>query len=177
VTPEGEQEAAPTGPAPARAPRRSELGLAAFVAAVGVWLLIETVGLQVPATTNVIGPKFFPSLVGVALVLVAGLLAWEALRPRGAAGGSGHAVPAPPGDWRTLGLLAGTLGVHLALLAFIGYITAAAALFWGAALALGSRHRLRDLVVGLALGVVLYLACTRGLSLTLPRGALERALS
>lgn len=156
---------------------RAELGLAAFVAAVGAFVLVQTAGLQVPATSNVVGPKFFPTLVGIALIVVGVLLAVEVLRGRVAEPDPGEDVdPTQPTDWRTLLLLLAALAAHLLLMLLIGYVLAAAALFWGAAFALGSRRRLRDAAVGVLLGVVLYVAFTRGLGLRLPEGAIEAVL-
>jgi putative tricarboxylic transport membrane protein len=160
-----------------RAGSRAELGLAAFVVAVGAFLLVQTAGLRVPATSNVVGPKFFPTLVGIALIVVGVLLAVEVLRGRVAEPEAGEDVdPARPTDWRTLLLLLAALVVHLLLMLLIGYVLAAAALFWGAAFALGSRRRLRDAAIGVLLGVVLYVAFTRGLGLRLPEGAIEAVL-
>jgi putative tricarboxylic transport membrane protein len=158
-------------------PPRAELGLAAFVAAVGVFLLVQTARLRVPATSNVVGPTFFPNLVGVALIVAGVLLAVEVLRGRAAEPEAGEDVdPTRPTDWRTLGLLLAALVAHLLLMLLVGYVLAAAALFWGAAFALGSRRWLRDAAVGVLLGVVLYVAFTRGLGLRLPEGAIEAVL-
>jgi putative tricarboxylic transport membrane protein len=164
------------GAEPGRPPR-AELGLAAFVAAVGVFLLVQTASLRVPATSNVVGPKLFPNLVGVALLVAGALLAVEVLRGRVAEPEAGEDVdPSRPTDWRTLGLLLAALLVHLLLMLLVGYVLAAAALFSGAAFALGSRRWLRDAAVGVLLGVVLYVAFTRGLGLHLPEGAIEAVL-
>jgi putative tricarboxylic transport membrane protein len=160
-----------------RAGSRAELGLAAFVAAVGAFLLVQTAGLQVPATSNVVGPRFFPTLVGIALIVVGALLAVEVLRGRVAEPDAAEDVdPTRPTDRRALLLLLAALVVHLLLMLLIGYVLAAAALFWGAAFALGSRRWLRDAAVGVLLGVVLYVAFTRGLGLRLPEGAIEAVL-
>jgi putative tricarboxylic transport membrane protein len=160
-----------------RAGSRAELGLAVFVAAVGAFLLVQTAGLRVPATSNVVGPKFFPTLVGIALIAVGALLGTEVLRGRVAEPEAGEDVdPTRPTDWRTLLLLLAALVVHLLLMVLIGYVLAAAALFWGAAFALGSRRWLRDAATGVLLGVVLYVAFTRGLGLRLPEGAIEAVL-
>jgi putative tricarboxylic transport membrane protein len=156
---------------------RAELGLAAFVTAVGAFVLVQTAGLSVPATSNVVGPKFFPTLVGIALIVVGVLLAVEVLRGGVAEPDPAEDVdPTQPTDWRTLLLLLAALAAHLLMMLLIGYVLAAAALFWGAAFALGSRRRLRDAAVGVLLGVVLYVAFTRGLGLRLPEGAIEAVL-
>jgi putative tricarboxylic transport membrane protein len=145
-----------------RAGSRAELGLAVFVAAVGAFLLVQTAGLRVPATSNVVGPKVFRT---------------EVLRGRVAEPEAGEDVdPTRSTDWRTLLLLLAALVVHLLLMLLVGYVLAAAALFWGAAFALGSRRWLRDAAIGVLVGVVLYVAFTRGLGLRLPEGAIEAVL-
>ncbi len=162
----------------ARRPPRSELGLAAFVAALGVFLLVETSGLRAPATTNVIGPRFFPTLVGVALVVVGVALAVEVLRGKAAEPEVEEDVdPTRPTDWRTLAILGAALVAHLACMAAVGYVAAAAVLFWGAAFALGSRRHLRNAALGVLLGVVVFVAFTHLLDLNLPEGPLEVMLA
>ncbi|MBC7372614.1 MAG: tripartite tricarboxylate transporter TctB family protein, partial [Frankiales bacterium] len=74
---------APTSTRPARTSRlagRSELGLAALLLALGVFVLAETATIKVPENANSIGPRFFPSVVGALLCLVASWLVVDVLR-------------------------------------------------------------------------------------------------
>jgi putative tricarboxylic transport membrane protein len=152
--------------------------MAGLVIAVGVFLLIQTASLNVPANANVLGPKFFPTVVGILLLVVGGVFAVQALRGVRAEPELEEDIdPDAPADRRALLLIGVALAAHIAALLLLGYIAAAAVLFWGTAFALGSRRYLLNAVVAVALAVVLYVAFTRGLGLTLPRGPLETVLS
>ncbi len=71
-----------------------------------------------------------------------------------------------------LGLLVSALALDVALIESAGFVMASAMLFSVAARAFGSRRPLRDVIAGLALGVIVHIAFTRGLGVTLPAGIL-----
>jgi putative tricarboxylic transport membrane protein len=133
-----------------------------------------------------IGPRFFPSLVAAGLVLLGVWLAATALRrnkakiaERKRAEEQTHGtkdVPwLPDGDqtnWRALGFLAAGLLLCLALFERGGFVVASSVLFWMAARGFGSTRPVRDAVIAAVLSVVVFLAFTRGLGLTLPLGVL-----
>ena len=54
--------------------------MAGLVVAVGVFLLVQTASLNVPANANVLGPKFFPTMVGALLVGIGAAFALQSLR-------------------------------------------------------------------------------------------------
>ncbi|MEJ5914567.1 tripartite tricarboxylate transporter TctB family protein [Pseudokineococcus sp. 1T1Z-3] len=80
--------------------------------------------------------------------------------------------PTAPTDWRAMLLVAGTFAVFVAILVPLGWLVAGTWLFWGVAQALGSRRRLLDLAVGLAIASIVQLAFGAGLGLNLPAGLL-----
>jgi putative tricarboxylic transport membrane protein len=153
---------------------RAELGLAALVFALGVFFLVETAKIQAPQTATVIGPRFFPTAVGVLLLVVGAWLTADVLR-------GGHGDPeaeedidvSKPTDWRTLGLVAGVFALHIALVERLGWPLAGAVLFFGVAYALGARRYLRDAAISLVLGFTVYFVFARLLGLTLPAGVLD----
>lgn len=77
-----------------------------------------------------------------------------------------------PTDWRSVALVAGTFAVFIAVLVPLGWLVAGTWLFWGTAQSLGSRRRLFDLGVALAVASVVQLAFGAGLGLNLPAGVL-----
>jgi putative tricarboxylic transport membrane protein len=175
-------EAGEPGPgraAAARAgPDRAGLAMAGLLLVVGAFLLVQTASLNVPANASVLGPKFFPTVVGILLVAIGAVFAFQAARGIRAEPEADEDVdPDAPPDRRALALVGVALAVHVAGLLLLGYIVAAAALFWVAAFALGSRRHLLSAGIAVVLAVVLYVAFTRGLGLTLPRGPLELVLS
>ena len=72
-----------------------------------------------------LGPKAFPRLLGAALLISAGLLALEIWKEGKAR--APEATPARPGEWRTVGVIAGVgvwTAVYYVLFEKLGYIVA-----------------------------------------------------
>jgi putative tricarboxylic transport membrane protein len=163
---------------PASLRGRAELGLAALVVGVGVFLLVETPTIRVPATTNAIGPRFFPYVVGGVLVVVGIALAVTVWRQGSDAPEEGEDVdPTAPTDWRTLALLVAAFIAHILLLDPLGFVFTEALFFIAVAVVLGARQRIWITgVAGLALSTVAYVVFARGLGVTLPAGVLEGVL-
>lgn len=157
---------------------RAELGLAALVIGVGVFLLVQTSSIRVPATANVVGPRFFPYLVGGVLVVTGLVLAGHVIvRGSDAPEEAEDVDPTLPTDWKTLALLVVAFVTHILLLEPLGFVLTEALLFTAAAWVLGARGRLwLTPAVGLALALVAYLAFYRGLGVALPAGVLEGVL-
>lgn len=77
-------------------------------------------------------------------------------------------------DWRTIGLVVGSLLVFAALLVPLGWLISAALLFFGISFALGEGKRpLFDLGVAIVVASVVQVAFSMGLGLHLPPGILE----
>ena len=165
------------GRATGRLTGRAELGLAGLLVALGAFLLVETARIEVPANANSIGPRFFPTVVGVLLCLVGSWLLVDVLR-----GGHGDMEAAEDidlsrtSDWRTLALLSAVFLVHTALLEVLGFAIAGALLFFGVAASLGSRRWLRDAAVSVVLATAVYVVFARLLGVGLPAGLLEGVL-
>jgi putative tricarboxylic transport membrane protein len=156
---------------------KAELGVAAGVVLGGVFVLVEAARIDAPATSNALGPKFFPICIG-ALLLVCGLwLAADVVR-------GGHGDPDAGedidldrrSDWVSVALVSGAFLLHAALIAPLGWPLAGALLFWGVAVALGSRHWVRDLAVSVVLALGVYAVFTHLLGVFLPGGLLEGVL-
>lgn len=142
--------------------------------------------------------------VGLALILVAALTAWDASSMRIRAGygigpqatsylvaifiaalGFAHLPSAfrrsdvyvEQADWPAMGWVGLALGSLIASVAFGGgFIVGSALLFVFTARAFGRRHFLADLAIGFVLAFLIFLLFNKLLSLTLPQGPLERLL-
>lgn len=156
---------------------KSELGLSALLLALGAFVLVETSRIEVPANANAIGPRFFPTVVGVLLCLVGSRLVVDVLR-----GGQGAMEAAEDidltrtSDWRTLALLSAAFLGHAALLEVLGFAVAGALLFFGVAASLGSRRWARDAGVSAVLSTGVYLLFGRVLGVGLPAGLFDGIL-
>ncbi|MEX0158657.1 MULTISPECIES: tripartite tricarboxylate transporter TctB family protein [unclassified Microbacterium] len=148
------------------------------------YLLVGQIAMPVPDDVDLPGPRFFPTIVIVALYSLAVVLAVSIVR-----------APQPPlaevtletegkvrqnpdhgtswfSDWPRLAWATGGFAAFILLLQPAGWIVAAAILFWAVARALDSKHPLRDVGVALVFSSVLYLIFAGVLSVNLPTGAL-----
>jgi putative tricarboxylic transport membrane protein len=156
---------------------KSELGLSALLVALGVFVLVETSRIDIPANANSVGPRFFPTVVGGLLCPVGTWLVVDVLR-----GGHGDMEAAEDidltrtSDWRTLVLLSAVFLGHVALLNTLGVAVAGSLLFFGGGAVLGSRHWARDAAVSIVLATAVYLLFGRVLGVGLPAGLLDGIL-
>ncbi|TYB63262.1 tripartite tricarboxylate transporter TctB family protein [Nonomuraea sp. PA05] len=152
---------------------RPELGLAVVVLVLGVLVVIGTLDVSAAASQLGVGPRFFPMLVGGAMVVIGLFYVADVLR-------GGHGDPeesedvdaAAPTDWRSVGLVSGVFLAFAALLDLLGWILGASLLFFGLSVVLGAEHRLRAAVVAVVMGVATYLLFVHGLGVNLPGGVL-----
>jgi putative tricarboxylic transport membrane protein len=154
---------------------RSELGVSVLLAALGALVLIDASRIPTDFTQRgPVGPAAVPAVVGVALLVIAVLLARDVLRGGHGESETGEDVDlSHPSDWRTVLLLIGAYLVNAALIERLGWPISGALLFWGAAYALGSRNFLRDPLIALALSFLTYFVFARELGIGLPPGILE----
>ncbi len=81
-----------------------------------------------------------------------------------------------PGDWRTVGMLVGLFVAVILLVDPLGWAITGTLLFAGAATILGSRHYVRNIVIGAVLALVSFYAFYSGLGIPLPAGILDGIL-
>jgi putative tricarboxylic transport membrane protein len=157
-----------------RSPALAEALLGLGIAALGVFMAIETSSIQVSPIYAKIGPQAIPYIVAGGLILFGLLFAGLALR-----------VHAPPGtadpseeraDWQPLVAISGGLIAQMLLLERAGFVIASALLFFCVAFGFGSRRYLRDGAIAILLAVVVHVGFTRGLNLQLPAGLLAGVL-
>lgn len=162
----------------AEAPRvdRAQFGLAAVLALVGIYTIVDARGLNV-GFGDPIGPRVFPYIIGSAMVLLAVLLAVATARGDTPAAEEGEDIDlttAP--DWLTLGKLVAILVINVLLVNVLGWAITGAFVFAGCAWALGSRTLLRDVVVGAVLSVGSWYFFYVGLGVPLSPGILDGIL-
>ncbi len=161
----------------------ADLAVALGVAALGVCLAVGSTGISLGTGYDRIGPRFFPYLVAMGLMLLGSWLAVAAIR-------GNRATPVAeendepdlqmnwqmnwPINWSALGYLALALLLNLALMERAGFVISSSVLFWLAARAFHSRIPARDAAVAVLLSILVYFAFTRGLGLILPLGIFNR---
>lgn len=156
-------------------PTRALLGprLAALVLVLlGIVLVFATSSVGGRGGYDVVGPRFFPLVVAVAIfALGLGLVLRTTVRPdRELAEQAAEEEAATA--WPTVGLMGLGLVSYALLLEPLGYVLATALFFPGVARVLGSARPVRDAIVGLVIGAVVYVAFTQFLGVRLPSGLL-----
>jgi putative tricarboxylic transport membrane protein len=155
--------------------KRPEAAFAGGVVVLGLLLLAGASGIAPGAGYDRIGPRFFPIVTGAGLILLGMVLALSAWRLRVPPA----AEPAPftaPFNWIPFGYFLLAFVLFILLLDSAGFAIAAALQFWLVARAFRSRRPGRDALIALTLSLIVYLAFSRILGLSLPAGLLERLL-
>jgi hypothetical protein len=143
----------------------------AVLLAMGAVALIAT--FAIPSARygwSITGPRFAPLLASIALILLAlAFLLRTWWRPDRAWAEHVHAELSAT-HWPTPGLVLALLIAYVLLLAPLGYALATTIFVWLAAWLLGSDKPVRDVTVGLALGVVAGIVFGEWLNVQLPTG-------
>jgi putative tricarboxylic transport membrane protein len=166
---------------PVREERRSDYAqylVVAVLVIVGGFLVYSALTLPAGfAEVDPVGPKFFPMVIGIAALVLAAILAIAI--PRGSVGeaDAGEDIdPEAPGDWRTVGLLIALFIAMILLVNPLGWVVMSTLFFGGAATILGSKHYVRNIVIGLILALASFYAFYSGLGIPLPAGILDGIL-
>lgn len=148
-----------------------EIFISLGLIALGAYVLIETQSIAEMQNYSHIGPRLFPHIVGMALILVGSVLGAQALSkgwqsvPLDADGGA-----AP--DYRAAGMITVAVWLHMALIGRAGFIISGIVLFTLVARAFGSRRPVVDMGIAAILLSVVYYIFSHALGLSLPNGPL-----
>ncbi|HEV7875170.1 MAG TPA: tripartite tricarboxylate transporter TctB family protein [Nocardioides sp.] len=153
-----------------------QLGLAALLAVIGAFTVYDASTLEV-GFADPVGPRVFPYVVGVVMIVLAALLVVATLRGDRPEEEGGEDVDLThPADWGTVLKLVAVMVFTIATINLLGWAISGALLFAGAAWALGSRTLLKDLLVGAVLSVASWYAFYVGLGIPLGAGLLDGVL-
>ncbi len=144
--------------------RIGEAVLGCVVLGLGLFVAIETALLPVGPANAAIGPRLFPFLVALGLLIVGAAVLWQAF--------FGH-IAHERGfelDWRAVALVLGGLLLQVFLIERLGWIIATTLMFVAATLAFRERRVLISIAIGLALTCLTFWVFNYGLGLSLPVG-------
>ena len=150
----------------------------AFMALMGVIVLIDASTLSNNRTgVDPLGPRAVPIVVGVVSLILAVALAVTVRRGHLAEAESGEDIDLEHGaDVKTVLLLIGVFVLNILLIDTLGWVISGGLLFYGSAIALGSRHFIRDLFIAAGLSLGTFYAFAIGLGVNLPAGILQGIL-
>jgi putative tricarboxylic transport membrane protein len=157
---------------------RSEFGVALFLGAVGLLVLVSALLLpESRISRGPVGPAAVPIVVAILLIVTAVFLAIDVARGGRGEPEGGEDIELGGGtDWRTVLMLAVAFIANALLIEPLGWVFSGAILFWGAAFALGSRHWVRDAVIAFVLSIGTWYVFALGLGIVMPPGILEGIL-
>ncbi|WP_322488524.1 tripartite tricarboxylate transporter TctB family protein [Chloroflexus sp.] len=146
---------------------------AVAVMGLGGVILAQTPQIGESVGFTVVGPRVFPTIIGLGCLLFGALfLIRVTITPDHDLIGEVTAEEAST-DWPTTLVLLAILVGYAAVLWPLGYVMATALFFPLSSHVLGSTHWRRDVLVGLAIGLIVYLTFTRLLGVRLPAGILS----
>jgi putative tricarboxylic transport membrane protein len=157
-------------------PRSRQIGalvLALGILALGVFFFKGVFDIRVLPSYARVGPRFFPFVVSIGLIICGILLALQAWlgktpEPQEEENVDIHA----PVNVFAIAILSMALLLNVFLMERLGFILSSTLLFFAATLAFGSRQYLRNALWGLGLAVLVFFVFTRFLNLNLPSGIL-----
>ena len=163
----------PADPSPARPRNWGEVVLSGLLLLLGVYLVLGAGSITIPGSSNTVGPRFFPYLVGAATIVVGGVLAVRVLRgDQGPEEGGEDVDPDARTSWRAVAIIAVAFLAHAQLINVIGWPLAVTLMFGVVSWALGARGIVRPLVAGGIVSVVVWLVFVKALGVLLPGGTL-----
>ncbi len=150
-----------------------EIAAALVVVALGVFTIVDAHRINIPLSSNAVGPRVFPYAVGVALMVAGIAVVIAVLRGEPADPEGGEDIdPNAPTDWLTLAKVLAGLALHIVLVDRLGWALAGAVLFTVVAWALGAIVW-KAAIVGVILGFVVQAVFVTGLGVTLPAGLFD----
>ncbi|MEU8223068.1 tripartite tricarboxylate transporter TctB family protein [Kribbella sp. NPDC048915] len=162
-------DALQTSEAEVEASRLVRITAALVLIVLSATFLVGVFDIRSPKGLDPAGPRFFPLLVTTAWLILSIAYLIEGLRaPRTAA----ETARADGRTWFEPVAVSALLVLYALLVVPLGYLIATALLFFAAARVLGSRQVVRDIVVAAVLTVVVYVAFTQFLDISLPGGVL-----
>lgn len=176
------EAAAAAGDLPAAGPDRTrnlaEYGVCVFLILAGIVVLIDALQLSNNRTgVDPLGPKPVPVFVGSLLIVLAIALAIAVSRGSFGEAEAGEDIDLGSRvDIKTVLLLLGVFVANILLIDLLGWVISGGLLFYGSAIALGSRHFIRDLVISAALSLGTFYGFAIGLGVPLPAGILQGIL-
>ncbi|AZO11506.1 MULTISPECIES: tripartite tricarboxylate transporter TctB family protein [unclassified Mesorhizobium] len=145
------------------------IGLLACAGAVA-W---QTLAIPVSPLYSKVGPTVFPYITMFGMIVLSLLLILAAVR----GGWQPVEEKETPTDWKSMGFVIAGLLANLLLIQPLGFTAASVIMFVLVCFGFGSRHPLRDALLGLVLALAAYFGFARALGVNIGAGLIENQLN
>jgi putative tricarboxylic transport membrane protein len=157
---------------------KGELAFAGSLFLVSLVVYWDTHKLVIPDNNVAVSPRTFPYIVATVMLLASIGVISQVLRGKAATPeGVDPSEPFQRADFKTMGIIIGSLGLHVFLLERTGYIISAAISFWGVAYAFGAKRMLRLGLISFIFTTLVYFSFSTFLDVQLPKWILEEFIS
>jgi putative tricarboxylic transport membrane protein len=138
-------------------------------AAVVLW---QTLAIPVSPLYSKVGPTVFPYMTAIGLAVLSLLLIVAALR----GGWQPQDEKETPVDWKSMAFVVAGLIANLVLIKPLGFTAASVVMFVLICYGFGSKHPLRDALIGLVLALAAYFGFAKALGVNIGAGVIETLL-
>jgi len=153
---------------------KGELAFASSLFLISLVVFWDTHRLVIPDNNVSVSPRTFPYIVATVLLTTSIGVALQVIRGKAATPeGIEETEPFQRADFKTMGIIVGSIGLHVFLLERTGYIISAAISFWGVAYAFGVKRMLRLGFISFIFATVVYYSFTTFLDIQLPKWIIE----
>ncbi len=157
---------------------KGELAFAGSLFLISLVVYWDTHRLVIPDNNIAVSPRTFPYIVATILLLASIGIMIEVLRGRAATPeGVDPSEPFQRADFKTMGIIVASIGLHVFLLERTGYIISATITFWGVAYAFGAKRMLRLGLISFIFATLVYYSFTTFLDIQLPTWIIEDLIS
>ena len=157
---------------------RGELAFAGSLFLISLVVYWDTHRLVIPDNNIAVSPRTFPYIVATILLLASIGIMIEVLRGRAATPeGVDPSELFQRADFKTMGIIVASIGLHVFLLERTGYIISATITFWGVAYAFGAKRMLRLGLISFIFATLVYYSFTTFLDIQLPTWIIEDLIS
>ena len=149
-----------------------EMGFALCLLSMAAVLAYAVSDISATVQYSRVGPQAFPIVMIIALMMCGAAFVWQAFK-----GGWRTAEEREEVDWVGFALVGLGIIVMSYTMRIIGFIPAGSLLFIMVAFGFGSRRCGMNILAAMILTTVVYVGLTRGLTISLPEGPVERLFS
>lgn len=154
-----------------------EWSIALTLAVMGVVVFLDGANQDESRSASGVGAGFMPEVVGVILVVLALVLCVQVARGRlGEADAAEGDIDVATTQWLPFAVCIAAVVFFILTVELLGYVIVSSLAFWFTAWAMGARNHARSALIAVVLSLVVYLAFTQLLDITLPAGVLEGIL-